>query len=111
MSIAFWWIPNILAAVGIAICITQGVRRHSLGLLLFALYFAYSLTVSIFVAVRQHEQDAEYVRQFVRKQIGPNTWTAPVLHNSVNLAAPFTQAVLVLAVILVSRRLASRRTV
>jgi hypothetical protein len=84
MSIAFWWIPNILAAVGLAVCITQGVRRHSLGLLLFALYFAYNLTTSIIVAVRQHEQDAEYVRQFVQKQIGPHTWTAPVLYSNVN---------------------------
>ncbi len=111
MSIAYWWIPNILAAVGLAVCITQGIRRHSLGLLLFALYFAYNLTIAVVAAVRQHEQDAEYVRNFVARQVGPNTWTAPVLHSSVNLAAPFTQALLVVAVILLSRRLATRRAV
>ncbi len=110
MSIAFWWIPNVLAAVGLAVCIAQGVRRHSLGLLLFALYFAYNLTVAVIAAVRQHEQDAEYLRNFVSKQVGPNTWTAPVLHgSSLNLAAPFIQGLLVLVVILLSRRIATRR--
>lgn len=109
MWIAFGWIPNILAAVGLAVCITQGVRRRSLGLLLFALYFAYNLTIALMVAVRQHQQDAEYVRNFVSRQIGPNTWTVPVLQTSVNLADLFTQALLVAAVILLSRRLAIRR--
>lgn len=109
MSIVFWWIPNVLAAVGLAICIVQGVRRHSAGLILFAVYFAYNLTLAILAAVRQHEQDAQYVRNFVSRQVGPNTWTAPVLHSSVNLAALFTQAVLVLVAILLSRRIAARQ--
>jgi hypothetical protein len=109
MSIAFWWIPNVLAAVGLLVCIVQGVRRHSAGLILFAVYFAYNLTLAIVAAVRQHGQEAEYVRSFVPRQVGPNTSTAPVLHSSVNLAAPFTQAVLVLAAILLSRRIVARR--
>jgi hypothetical protein len=106
MSIAFWWIPNMLAAVGLAVCIIQGVRRHSAGLILFAIYFAYNLSLAIIAAIHQHREDAEYVRNFVRRQVGPNTWTAPVLHSSVNLAAPFTQALLLSAVILLSRRIA-----
>jgi hypothetical protein len=109
MSIAFWWVPNILAAVGLAVCLIQGVRRKSLGLFLFAVYFAYNLTIAVIATVRQHRQDAEYIRQFVSRQVGPGSWTVPVLHSSVNLAAPFTQALLVAAVILLSRRLASRR--
>ena len=111
MSIAFWWIPNLLAVVGLAVCLIEGIRGRSLGLLLFAVYFCYNLSLSIVVAVRQHQQNAEYVSHFVRQQIGPNTWTAPVVHSTVNVAAPFGQAVLVLAVVLVSRRLATRRAV
>ena len=109
MSIAFWWIPNVLASVGLGICIAQGVRRHSLGLCLFAVYFAYSLANSVIGAVRQHQQDAEYLRNFVQNQVGANTWTAPVLHQSYNLATPFTSALLVLVAILFARSLAARR--
>jgi hypothetical protein len=108
MSIVFWWIPNILAAVGLAVCIIQGVRRRSFGLWLIAIYFSYNLTGSVVGAIRQHRQDADYVRTFVRQQIGPNAWTAPVLQNNINVAAPFTMALLVAAAILLSRQIANR---
>jgi hypothetical protein len=75
---------------------------------LLGIHFAYEVGMAIIVAVRQHERDAEYVRNFVREQAGPNTWTAPVLHVNYNLAAPFVQGLLLLAVILISRRLAVR---
>ena len=109
MSILFWWIPNIMAAIGLGVCVVEGVRRRSLGLALFAIYFAYNLTIAIVVAVKQRQQDAEYVSHFVQKQIGPNTWTVPVLHQSYNLAAPFTSALLLLVAILFARSLAARR--
>jgi hypothetical protein len=109
MSITFWWIPNVLFAVGLGVCIVQGVRKHSLGLCLFAVYFAYNLAISVVEAVRQHQQDAAYLRSFVHQQIGPNTWTAPVLSQSYNLAAPFTSVLLVLVAILFARSLAARR--
>jgi hypothetical protein len=108
ISIAFWWIPNLLAAVGLAVCMIQGVRRRSLGLWLLAIYFAYNLTGSVVGAIRQNRQDAEYVRTFVRQQIGPNTWTAPVLQHNINLAVPFTMGLLVAAAILLSRQIAHR---
>jgi len=109
MSIAFWWIPNLLAAVGLAVCIMQGVRRHSLGLWLLAIYFAYNLTSSVAGAIRQHRQDADYIRTFVRQQIGLNSWTGPVLEHHINLAAPFTMGLLVAAAILLSRQIANRQ--
>jgi hypothetical protein len=87
----------------------QGVRRLSLGLALFALYFAYTLSISIIVALKHREQDAQYLSHFVRKQIGPNTWTAPVLYRSYDLAAPFTSVLLVLIAILFARSVAARR--
>ena len=108
MSIAFWWIPNMLAAIGLAVCIIQGVRRRSLGLWLLAIYFAYNLTGSIVGAIREHQQDGEYVRTFVRQQIGPNSWTGPVLQHNINLAAPFTMGLLVGAAILLSGQIADR---
>jgi hypothetical protein len=108
-EVIYWWIPNVLTAVGLGVCIVQGVRTRNLGLGLFALYFAFNLVTSVIGAVRQHQREAEYLRSFVRQQIGPNAWTAPVLHHSYNLAAPFTSALLVLVAILFARSLAARR--
>ena len=103
---AFWWTTNVLGARGLAVCSIQGFRQRSLGLILLAVYFAYNLATAIVVAVQKHERDAEYVAHFVRQQIGPNAWTAPVLQQSVNVAAPFTQALLVLAAIFLARGMA-----
>jgi hypothetical protein len=105
MSIPFWWLPNLLCTTGLLLCAIQGWRQRSLGHALLAVFFAYNLSVSIVAAVRQHE----YLREFVQQQTGPNTWTAPVVH--VNVAAPFTYGLLVLAAFFLSRRLAARPAV
>lgn len=102
MSIAFWWLTNVLCFAGLLLCAYESWRRRSSGLVLLAIYFAYSFSVSVVGAVRQHQ----YLRDFVPQQTGPNTWTAPVVH--VNVDAPFTYGLLVLAAFLLSRRLAVR---
>jgi hypothetical protein len=105
----FWWVTNGLGVLGLAVCLIQGIRRRSLGLIFLAVYFAFNLATTIVAAVEKHQRDAEYVAHFVRQQIGPNTWTAPVLQQSVNLAAPFTQGILVLAAIFLARGIAGDR--
>ena len=58
-----------------------------------ALSIAYSrLFTSVVVAILQHQRDAEYVRHFVYRQIGPNLWTTLVLHSNVDLAALLCRA-------------------
>ncbi len=105
---AFWWITNLLVVVGLLTCLIGGIRARSLGLLLLAAYFCYNLSLSFLAAFRQHQHEQQYVAHFVRQQIGPNTWTAPVLYHNVDVAAPFIQAILVLGVVLVSRQLVTR---
>ena len=108
MSVLFWWTPNLLAVAGLALCLVQGLRKHGLGLILFAVYFAGNLVLSVSAAIRQHQQDAAYLHGFVRQPVGPDTWTAPVLQQNYNLAAPFAAALLLLVAILLAHSLPGR---
>jgi hypothetical protein len=111
MSIAFLGIPNLLGAASAAICFVEGWRQRSVGFALLGLYLAFELATRVVVAVRDHERDVEYVRNFVPEQVGPNTWTAPVLQTSYEWSAPFLQALLLVAVVLLAQQLKVRKSI
>ena len=97
LFIALWWLPNVLRAVGLAVCIAHAFRTRSLGLVLFAVWFACQLCMSIAGAVWRHFYAAVPAQG--------SASVALVVH--LDVSAPFTLALLVAAVILVSRRLAT----
>lgn len=111
MSIAFWWLPIALDVIGLLVCLVAGVRARSLGLLLFAVYFAYNLSVLVIGAI-QYAREAAEASHFISQKLGPNLWTAPVVHvhyASADAARLFVQALLVLTAVLIARQLAPRR--
>ncbi len=107
--VVYGWVPLVMCLVGLAVCLWQGWRKQSIGLILLSVLFANNAVVKILSASAQATENAKILHDFVRRQIGPNLWTAPVLHETYSAAAPFTDGVLLLAAILVARRISKAR--
>ena len=99
--VLFWWLPLAMCLSGLAVCILQGSRKRSMGLLLLGVVFAIHVAGKILAAMHQ----ANMPHDFVQRQIGPNQWTAPIM--DINVAAPVLDGLLLLAAILVARRISA----
>jgi len=91
-----------ISIAGVLLCTRYAYTRASVGMALFALLFTWHAVTAV---VRYMGQRA-YVESFEARQIGPTTWTAPVVH--VDTAIPITLGVVLIACYLVGRRLPRR---
>jgi len=105
LPIFYWWLPLLTSLAALAVCAWQGSRKRSIGLVLLGAWFAYGVSMKIEGARAQARENRIILDRFVQRQVGPNMWTAPVLHMSLGVAAPFSDGLLLLAVMLVGRRI------
>jgi hypothetical protein len=93
MPVVYWWLPLMTDFVGLGVCLFQGLRKRSIGLLLLGLMSAESVALKLLTT---------YMR--------PDLWTAPAPTARI-IGAVVHPALFLLAVILVARRVSKPQAI